>query len=279
MKDTIARVGVTAVTFIVVISSSLLGVSHAAEPLTAQQLSRTEPPAAHPVASAGNLASDFQEWLTLQKQSRTDRQMVLGLGWVKGLSTKPTIAYGHATLDLTDGSVRVQCRGLDDPESCEVWLVDNKPGPGRSILPEPGDVMINVGALAAEGDVAKLDGAIGRDRMSTFQLDLIVVTQTGQEPARGLLYGAPTLFQRLSTRALAAQGAASTMDRLVAEGEQLFFNETFNGNSRTCGTCHPARNNLTIDPNFIATLPSDDPLFVAEFVPALRGKCRHPTLF
>ena len=33
----------------------------------------------------------------------------------------------------------------------------------------------------------------------------------------------------------------------------------------TCGTCHPAGNNFTIDPQFIATLPPDDPLFVAEF--------------
>src|SRR5262249_47147192 len=33
----------------------------------------------------------------------------------------------------------------------------------------------------------------------------------------------------------------------------------------TCGTCHPAENNFTIDPAFIATRPKNDPLFVAEF--------------
>jgi len=37
------------------------------------------------------------------------------------------------------------------------------------------------------------------------------------------------------------------------------------GNGRTCGTCHRAENNFTIDPAFIATLPADDPLFVSEF--------------
>lgn len=62
----------------------------------------------------------------------------------------------------------------------------------------------------------------------------------------------------------------STMEALIARGEDLFFNETFNGNGRTCGTCHPADNNLTIDPKFIATLPSNDPLFVAEFNPNLK---------
>jgi hypothetical protein len=63
---------------------------------------------------------------------------------------------------------------------------------------------------------------------------------------------------------------SSTMEALIAQGEKLFFKETFNGNGRTCGTCHPSENNLTIDPKFIATLPSNDPLFVAEFNPNLK---------
>ena len=28
--------------------------------------------------------------------------------------------------------------------------------------------------------------------------------------------------------------------QLIAKGRDLFFNETFAGNGRTCGTCHPA---------------------------------------
>jgi len=58
---------------------------------------------------------------------------------------------------------------------------------------------------------------------------------------------------------------------LVARGRDLFFAETFGGNWRTCGTCHPASNNLTLDVRFIATLPADDPLFIAETNPALAG--------
>jgi hypothetical protein len=64
----------------------------------------------------------------------------------------------------------------------------------------------------------------------------------------------------------------------IARGRELFFKETFNGNGRTCGTCHPAENNFTIDPAFIARLPPDDPLFVAEFVPALRENFENPRL-
>lgn len=65
---------------------------------------------------------------------------------------------------------------------------------------------------------------------------------------------------------------------LIEKGRDLFFNETFNGNGRTCGTCHRAENNLTIDPAFIATLPDDDPLFVAEFIPALKKNFENPRL-
>ena len=58
-------------------------------------------------------------------------------------------------------------------------------------------------------------------------------------------------------------------EELIAKGREIFFNETFEGNGRTCGTCHRAENNLTIDPSFIASLPPDDPLFVSETNPDL----------
>jgi hypothetical protein len=65
---------------------------------------------------------------------------------------------------------------------------------------------------------------------------------------------------------------------LVSRGKEIFFDQTFNGNGRTCGTCHPARNNFTIDPAFIATLPPTDPLFAAEFNPELRKNFEIPKL-
>jgi hypothetical protein len=67
-------------------------------------------------------------------------------------------------------------------------------------------------------------------------------------------------------------------NQLIAKGREIFFNETFNGNGRRCGTCHPAENNFTIDPAFIATLPPNDPLFVAEFNPALKKNFENPRL-
>ncbi len=66
--------------------------------------------------------------------------------------------------------------------------------------------------------------------------------------------------------------------QLIAKGKEIFFNETFKGNGRTCGTCHPAENNFTLDPAFIATLPPDSPLFVAEFNPDLKRNFENPDL-
>ena len=58
----------------------------------------------------------------------------------------------------------------------------------------------------------------------------------------------------------------ATADRA---GPRAVHKETFDGNGRTCATCHPATNNFTIDPAFIAKLPKSDPLFVAETNPDL----------
>lgn len=76
----------------------------------------------------------------------------------------------------------------------------------------------------------------------------------------------------------ACDKARPPTDPLVAMGRDLFFNETFGGNGRTCGTCHREDNNFTIDPAFIAALPDDDPLFVAEFTPALAENFESPRL-
>jgi cytochrome c peroxidase len=71
---------------------------------------------------------------------------------------------------------------------------------------------------------------------------------------------------------------AGADEELIARGKAIFFNETFGGNGRTCGTCHREENNFTIDPAFIATLPDDDPLFVAEFNPELKDHFENPDL-
>jgi cytochrome c peroxidase len=73
-----------------------------------------------------------------------------------------------------------------------------------------------------------------------------------------------------STVVIAGLAAATACPRptpaptAVDRGRAIFFNETFAGNGRTCGTCHRAEDNFGLTPSFIATLPPDDPLFVGE---------------
>ena len=75
---------------------------------------------------------------------------------------------------------------------------------------------------------------------------------------------------------LSARPAPDPRAALVARGERIFFDETFDGNGRTCGTCHRAEDDFSISPAFIATLPDDDALFVAEFDPDLAKNFEKP---
>lgn len=253
------------------------------------------------LAGQSGLAKVYDHWAVSHARAGGDRSVVVRLGHADGLSTRPTRARGQALLDLVEGSVRVEVEGLDGP--ADAWLIDDQEGPGRSMLPEPGDHMVRVGRLAG-GARSVTYADLGPDFFPGFELDLVVVTPAGVHPEREtLLLGGRPAFERIYTRTrLAAERHAAERARLrgfglaslftpppaeadstqvliahgligqlVGDGGDLFFRETFDGNGRTCGTCHPAENNQTIDPAFIATLPSDDPLFVAEFKPNKGG--------
>jgi len=255
---------------------------------------------------ARGLLTAYQTWRDEFQQSGKEA-LVIPLGWTKGLSSAPSEAHGMATLDLVTGALSLQVRALPAGSHWDVWLVDNQPGSGRSVKPEPGDTMLRAGEFSAERSFLRFAGS---SLPQGFDLDLLVLTPSGADPTQaGVLFGAPTLFQRLYARERTAQRASASpedlawserlfrflleglgatgtlaapadtqLGALVERGRDLFNKETFNGNGRTCATCHPATNNLTIDPQFIATLPPKDPLFVAEFVPALAENFENPAL-
>jgi hypothetical protein len=112
-----------------------------------------------------------------------------------------------------------------------------------------GSVLLSAGALAAgcgEVDVAT---------------EAVVETQSGL-----------TASDRLAACAQDPRVVTGLVTASVCAGADIFFRETFGGNGRACGTCHPAENNTTIDAAFVtqlhATRPTD-PLFVFETNPAL----------
>ena len=101
------------------------------------------------------------------------------------------------------------------------------------------------------------------------------VRSHGIRAVAAILVAAPAIAALL---AACEPRPADSEAALIAKGRELFFNETFDGNGRTCGTCHRQEENFTITPSFIATLPKDDPLFVAEFIPALKHDFENPRL-
>ena len=74
-----------------------------------------------------------------------------------------------------------------------------------------------------------------------------------------------TLNDRIATCSADPRVVAGVLNVDTCVGGDLFLRETFNGNGRSCATCHPVAHNFTIDPAFISQLPANDPLFVAEF--------------
>jgi hypothetical protein len=81
-----------------------------------------------------------------------------------------------------------------------------------------------------------------------------------------------TAAQRLAACAQDPRVVTALVSKEVCAGADIFFRETFGGNGRKCGTCHPMENNTTIERAFIenlhATNPAD-PLFVFETDPDL----------
>jgi cytochrome c peroxidase len=254
-----------------------------------QDLSKA--PAEARLANADQLKTQYANWKTGYEGNGGNRNFLVALGWSRGLSSEYTDGSGLARIDMVRGSARIEVDGFDAAEGWDVWLIDNQEGQNRSSLPENGDLMHRLGRLRQEGNRAVLDARFDGRLFEAFRVDVVAVTRKGVRPEEGtVLFGSPILFQRLYTKAShapsrPAPGARlaslfsppaafadtpfNSMNPLIAQGADLFFNATFGGNGRTCGTCHPAENNFTIDPEFIAQLPDSDPLFVSETNPAL----------
>ena len=260
--------------------------------------------------------ANYKAWEAEYLKNGGDQNLVLSMGWFKGLSTGNSYASGTATFNLVEGNVAVTINGLAKDEDWDVWMVDS--APGRSIGLENDDNMLRLGSLKHEGKASSLVAQLGKDAFTTFNMDLIIVTKAGKSPIEDrTLIGTTSLFHRVYRSKQEGQyGVLADADPLPPEpdkrgifqrvvdainptasaqigpnpnpttalqlsikrGRESFFNQTFNGNGRTCGTCHREDGNLTIDAEFIEDLPPNDPLFAAEFIPALANNFENPVL-
>jgi hypothetical protein len=230
------------------------------------------------------LADAFDTFINVFAPNDFDANFRIGYGYHPGLSTEKVsvpgagTANGNATLNLNTGHVTASLNNVPDGRDFDLWLVKNEKG--GTMAPESCDSMLKVGTFSSGGNFRTLDVNIGEDVI--FDLDLIVVTKAGKKPTESrIVLGDRTIMEkrlfrfRMGKQLDNVKGTLAnnieTTDPLVARGAQLFFNETFGGNGRTCGTCHRADDSLTIDPDFISKLPKNDPLFVAETNPKLAG--------
>ncbi|HEU4387971.1 MAG TPA: hypothetical protein VFV34_09260 [Blastocatellia bacterium] len=266
------------------------------------------------LGSTEALEASYKTWAADFEKNGGERNIILPMNASQTRATERSGVYGLATLNLIDRSVSVEVRGFRDNDELDLWLVDNKTG---TVLPEPGDVLVKAGALRSMGGVAKLDAGFSNQEPEEFEPDYVAITARGKSPIEDrLLTAQTTLYHRLyhsektgrfgvlsdgdaaqqtvSDKGILekvaeflnpsahAQGPipnpSTPLEQLIVQGRNTFFNGTFNGNGRTCGSCHREDNNLTIDPEFIATLPPNDPLFVAEFNPALSQNFENPIL-
>ena len=272
---------------------------------------QSEKPSTSPsIGNVATLTGAYKNWKARNSQYGTDGHLVLSLHYVNGLSEEFTQARGKATIDLSSGFLSVDVTGLPDDQTHDVWLIDNRRGLETNTTINSTDGLIRVGELHNQEGKAVFQVELRAQDLWGFELDRLVITRSKDNPKEAiLLSGSPSLFQRLyfnekrghvvlaksgqgsqssltqpgnfsflvPAPAYAQQGGDPNLEALIAQGEDLFFNETFNGNGRTCGTCHRAENNFTIDPAFIATLPGNDPLFVAELNEDL-AELEDPTL-
>jgi len=241
-----------------------------------------------------NLAGDqlFTRWAAGYAKYDLYTKTPIRLGYIKGLSKRFTKALGRAEINFKTGKVTVNVKGLDAlPERYEyqVWLVDHKPGEHNSValdLGEGGDVIMNLGALPRTGSKAF---SISSKEFAQFEIDMAAVIRISpkREP-EFIVGGMQSIFFKMNRQARLMQKengfdwfvtkaeAATGLSGLIKKGEKIFFNETFDGNGRTCGTCHRAENNFIVDPEFIQDLTAQelakkrfdvngpkDPLFVA----------------
>lgn len=248
-----------------------------------------------------DLSEAYNTFLAQVAASRLDNPFRIGFGAHPGLNTESlkdsagSPAKGQAVLDFSSNTLTAK---FDGPVtgSFDLYFVKNTEGAGRTSRPETGDTFLRVGGFTASTDPSDPPGRrVLNATLSTsnirFDIDLLVVSRAGSTPATSrIATGARTLMEKRLFRSRFGQTSPSvtadcvagdtsvrcqlsseveSLDPLVRRGAQLFFKETFSGNGRACGTCHRAENNLTVDPQFISTLPASDPLFVAEQNPAL----------
>ena len=244
------------------------------------------PPRISAVGDPVQLKQRYETWKAQIDANKLQNQYSLSLNSPFSHSSDANIA-GRVDFDYSTNKLSLVVSNVTDETALELWVTNGvrifAEARRDTDLRRAGQLLVLNGSGTFEAKLSEVieDG---------FAVDQVIVVRSGSDPLQQpLLVGSLNLFQRLYAaeqnaippgraggsgmlsvaHASEPTGFPDVFSDLVTQGEDIFFNEAFAGNGRSCGTCHPATNNFTIDPAFIASLPADDPLFVAETVPAL----------
>ncbi|HEY5602670.1 MAG TPA: hypothetical protein VIM41_06140, partial [Gammaproteobacteria bacterium] len=242
------------------------------------------------IGDPAKLQQRYQAWKEGVHNSQGAHQMTLNLLAPASHSSKAAAVTGKVRFDFAANTISAEIVGQLPDKPLELWVTNGIPL--FSTVTDRARIK-KIGAFSdkpasANNGIATMQSSMDMLLQTQFTFDQVAVVPADSTSLQNIvLAGSPDLFQKLyaaeqvgskrsngfqlisAAHASVPTGFPDVFGDLVAQGEDLFFNEAFDGNGRSCGTCHPATNNFTIDPAFIATLPPDDPLFVAEFVPAL----------
>ncbi|MFI3135488.1 MAG: hypothetical protein QX197_01790 [Methylococcaceae bacterium] len=261
-------------------------------------IERSDEPLVTGHGNPATLTQHYRNWKRAYEQHDGAEVLTLALGFSRAFSSEPITASGMVKINLMNGTVNVAVNGLEKGKDYAFWLEgglnDNKTS----------NVQRKIGIFKSSDNKSVFVAQLARESLQNIFINRVTITPAEQNTASpALLVGTPGFFQRLYYANLlwpaagvgqlakttppampfsfllpksAYAGAvdaelANIMGQQIALGRELFMNETFAGNGRTCTTCHRLDNNHTIDPKYIATLPDNDPLFVAETNPNLKG--------
>ncbi|MDP3877251.1 MAG: hypothetical protein Q8Q50_09750 [Methylobacter sp.] len=249
------------------------------------------------MGNAEHLVVAYERWKSSVDSRQGAENLAITLRFPKAFSSQQTQAHAVVNVNLLNGWMTAHAQGLDSKKIYSLWLLGGSDNKAQPALEKA------LGELHFSGDKHSLETQLDRQALQGFYIKRIVLTEAGQPASAAMLSGEPDFMQKLYYAdkywAIAGIGHlpdakkpdaappfafllpkpaladTPTLDldaaltEQIARGRELFLHETFGGNGRTCATCHREDNNHTIDPGYIASLPDDDPLFVAEANPEL----------
>jgi hypothetical protein len=147
------------------------------------------------------------------------------------------------------------------PKEIVTMIVEERPSPRFQRVLQPSRALLGFLLCA----ISSACGGLDETAAELVTSDDAPSDEAAREgPRLGTLSSALTAQDRLSACRQDPRVVTGLVTAEVCAGARLFFDETFEGNGRTCGSCHPAANNFALDAAFVSSLPASDPLFVFE---------------